>query len=66
MAVDLQQKLSAHFTLGELIKSETAPRRGIANIPGPAELAALKLLCIHVLEPVRVHFGRPVDRKSVV
>ena len=60
MAVDLQKKLSAHFTLGELTKSETASRRGIANIPGPAELAALQLLCVHVLERVRVHFGKPV------
>ena len=64
MAVDLQKKLSAHFTLGELTKSETASRRGIANIPGPAELAALQLLCVHVLEPVRVHFGRPAVSTS--
>ena len=60
MAIDLQQKLSPHFTLGELLISETAARRGIPNIPRPAENAALRLLCDKVLEPVRVHFARPV------
>ena len=53
-------QLSAHFSLDELTKSQTAIRKGIANDPGPTEVAALRLLCEKVLEPVRRHFGKPV------
>lgn len=40
--------------------SQTAVRRGIPNHPGPATKAALAALCLHVLEPVRAQFGKPV------
>lgn len=60
MTVDLQQQLSPHFTLAEMIRSSTAPRRGIRNLPGAAEIVALSLLCEKVLEPVRAHFEAPV------
>lgn len=53
-------RLTQHFTLAEMIRSTTAVRRGISNTPPPSAVAALKLLCENVLEPVRVHFGRPV------
>lgn len=53
-------QLSDHFTLAELTKSQTALRRGIANTPGPAEIKALTALCVNVLEPVRLHYKRPV------
>jgi hypothetical protein len=43
-----------------MVRSQTAVRRGIANTPGKAEIAALTLLCERVLEPVRVHYDRPV------
>jgi zinc D-Ala-D-Ala carboxypeptidase len=52
--------LSAHFTLAEMVVSQTASRKGIDNTPGPNEIAALKQLCEKVLEAVRVHFDRPV------
>jgi hypothetical protein len=52
--------LSEHFTLAEMTRSGTASRRGIRNVPGTAETAALALLCEKVLEPVRAHYGRPV------
>lgn len=52
--------LTEHFTLAEMVRSQTATRRGIDNTPGPAEIAALRELCLHVLEPVRAHYGRPV------
>lgn len=52
--------LSKHFSLAEFTKSQTAIRRGIRNDPTPAHLAAIKLLCAVVLEPVRAQFGRPV------
>ena len=53
-------RLSPHFTLSEMTASQTAARRGIDNTPGDSEIAALRSLCIEVLEPVRKHFDRPV------
>ena len=53
-------RLSPHFTLAEMIVSQTAARRGIDNTPGDDEIAALRSLCVEVLEPVRKHFDRPV------
>ena len=53
-------QLTEHFTLHEMTVSQTAARKGIRNVPGAAEIAALTLLCEKVLEPVRTHFGRPV------
>lgn len=53
-------QLTEHFSLAELTKSQTALRRGIENIPGPAEIKALTALCQNVLEPVRLHYKRPV------
>lgn len=52
--------LSPHFTLEELIKSQTGDRLGLDNEPNPIQLAALKALCVNVLEPIRNHFNRPV------
>lgn len=53
-------QLSPHFSLAEMTVSQAAARRGIDNAPGPAVIVALRDLCTHVLEPVRVHFARPV------
>lgn len=61
---DFTLRLSAHFTLGELCKSATADRLGIANVPGEAEVRALSFVCETILEPVRVHFGRPFSPNS--
>jgi zinc D-Ala-D-Ala carboxypeptidase len=52
--------LSPHFTLAEFVASETANARGISNSPNDAQIAAMKALCVNVLEPVRKHFGKPV------
>lgn len=53
-------KLSPHFHLSEFTASQTATRLMIDNIPGPDEIAAMKLLCKKVLEPVRENYGKPV------
>ena len=50
--------LSRNFTLQELIKSDTAIRKGIDNNPNADQVEKLKLLCERVLQPVRDHFGR--------
>ena len=51
-------KLSRNFSLSELIKSDTAIRRGIDNNPNADQIEKLKLLCENILQPVRDHFGR--------
>ena len=53
-------QLSPHFKLAEFTKSQKAIRNGIPNRPRQNHIAALKLLCEQVLEPVRQHFGKPV------
>lgn len=57
-------KLSPHFYLSEFTASQTAARLMLDNTPGAREIAALKLLCEKVLEPVRVHYARPVRISS--
>ncbi len=62
--MDSNEKLSEHFTLGELIKSGVAERKGIDNSPSEDLIPKLKRLCAEVLEPVRLHFGRPFRPNS--
>lgn len=58
------EKLSPHFTLGELIRSNTAERKGIDNRPPPELSDKLRRLCVEILEPVREHFGTPFRPNS--
>ena len=51
-------QLSRNFSLQELIKSDTAIRRGIDNNPNADQIEKLKALCENILQPVRDHFGR--------
>jgi len=54
-------KLTENFSLQEMIKSQTAERKGINNKPDdPAVITNLQTLCEKVLQPVRDHYGRPV------
>jgi zinc D-Ala-D-Ala carboxypeptidase len=50
--------LSRNFSLQELIKSDTAIRKGINNNPNSGQIEKLKSLCENILQPVRDHFGR--------
>ena len=52
--------ISQHFTLGELIRSESAKRNGISNMPTPEHIENLKALCEHILEPIRAEFRVPI------
>lgn len=56
--------LTKNFTLAEMTKSETALRHDMDNTPGEAEIAALRLLCEKVLQPVRDHYGKGVKVNS--
>jgi zinc D-Ala-D-Ala carboxypeptidase len=51
--MDRNEKLSEHFTLGELLRSETAERKGIDNNPPQDLIPKLKRICEKVLEPIR-------------
>jgi len=62
--MDRNRKLSPHFTLGELIRSETAERKGIDNTPPPDVIPKLTRLCEEILEPVRGHYGVPFRPNS--
>mgnify|MGYP001370752458 FL=1 len=58
-------KLTENFTLQELIKSQTALRKGINNKPASPDIVVnLQTLCEKVLQPVREHFGKPVTVNS--
>ena len=57
-------KLSENFSLSELIKSQTAERKGIDNTPSPEHQENLKKLCENVLQPVRDHFEQVVSVSS--
>ncbi len=50
--------LSRNFTLSELIKSDTAIRKGINNNPNAEQIEKLKALCENILQPVRDQLGR--------
>ena len=50
-------RLTAHFTLAEFTRSESAKRHGVSNNPTPEHLENIKVLCERVLEPIRAKFG---------
>ncbi len=53
-------RISKDFTLEEMTASATARAKGIANVPGVAEVANLCALVHHVLQPLRNAMGEPV------
>lgn len=65
--MNYEQRLSPHFTLGEFLRSGTAIRHNIRNVPSahPQDgltndelIANLTRLCTEVLEPLRRRVGR--------
>lgn len=57
-------RLSAHFVLNEMIRSQTAARKGINNTPPDEVIPKLRDICVQILEPVRRHFGAPIRPNS--
>ena len=53
-------KLSEHLDLSEVIRSESAKRNGISNMPTPEHIANFKLLAENIFEPIRNHFRVPI------
>ena len=48
------------FTLRELTKSDTAKRKGIANMPTKYEEQNLIALVDNILDPLREAYGKPI------
>lgn len=53
-------RLSPHFTLEEMVFSQTATRLNVDNRPTRAHIHNLRHLCEKVLEPVRVVLNAPI------
>jgi len=50
------QRLSKHFTLAEVVRSEVATRRSVPNMPSPEQIQNLERVCL-VADLVREEFG---------
>ena len=57
-------QLTEHFTLEEMLHSETAEKKKIENRITAEEVNNLQKLCQKVLEPLRQHFGKPIRINS--
>jgi len=65
MPYDSGEKLSPHFKLREFERSQIAERHNIDNtVKEKSVYKNLQLLCEHVLEPVRNHYGIPFSPNS--
>lgn len=53
-----------YFTSYELLHSTTAQARKIENIPSWEQMDSLNRLAIEILDPVRVHYGKPISVTS--
>lgn len=53
-------KLSEHFTLAEMTRSDKAASHNLKNQPDNAQLVRLTFLCLNVLEPLREAWGAPI------
>jgi len=57
-------KLSENLDLSEIIRSDSAKRNGISNMPTPDHIENFKILATKVFEPIREHFGVPIRISS--
>lgn len=56
--------LSKYLTLDEAIKSPTAKRLGILNMPGEIEIENMRYTAAEIFDPVREHIGGPLFASS--
>ena len=57
-------QLSKNLSLAEVMRSETAKRKGVSNMPTEAHIANFKLLAEKVFQPIREHFAVPIHISS--
>ena len=52
--------ISEHLSLSELIRSDSAKRLGVTNMPTAEHIINLKALAENIFEPIRAHFRCPI------
>jgi hypothetical protein len=57
-------KISEHLDLSEVVRSETAKRLGISNMPTPEHIENFKKLAENIFEPIRNNFRVPIHLSS--
>jgi len=50
-------KISKNLSLSEMLKSGTARRKGIENIPTEEHIENMKVLAEKIFQPIREHFA---------
>lgn len=63
-SIDLSERFTAHFALDEFLKSPTAEKHGIPNVPLKCHIMRLRNLAVRCLEPTRQRFGLPLQVTS--
>lgn len=58
------EKISEHISYKESTVSQTAERLGIKNEPNPEQLKRMKLVAEKCFEPIRAHYGKPINVTS--
>jgi hypothetical protein len=53
-------KLSENLSLSEIIRSESAKRKGVSNMPTEEHIANLKVLAEKIFQPIRENFRVPI------
>ena len=56
--------ISKHISYNEAIRSNTALRRGIENIPNDDQLHFMEIIAEKIFEPLRVYVGGPIKITS--
>lgn len=57
-------QLSKNLSLSEMIRSESAKRNGINNMPTEEHTANMRKLAMNVFQPIREHFNVPIHISS--
>jgi hypothetical protein len=57
-------KISEHLDLSEVVRSETAKRLGVSNMPTPEHIENFKKLAENIFEPIRNNFRVPIHLSS--
>lgn len=53
-------KISDHISMKEALRSNTAQRLGINNMPDNETLVTMQITAQHIFEPLRNHFNEPI------
>ena len=53
-------KISEHISMKEALRSNTAQRLGIDNMPDNDTFVSMQITAEHIFEPLRNHFNEPI------